>query len=405
MASVTITGVNENNFLNIYNNNVVNIYFENIVPEVLKYLEITITRGVLSATFQVTYFPDVAGEYNFKFDLKESFKSLMADSLNNDSKSPEEQVGFDYDLLNEYVVRYDFIYQEPEDDVFYNVSYKAFKSVEQIGETIIKPITNPYLLNQGNITIFKGYPFDFSLYTDTSIALTNENTGAFILYGGVTTGVNRVYLSRGEYLLDDVDERVNFINRVIADSGTFITNPCYTPHLSPILRTGYNDLRINLASNTPLNLKVRLIDACKGVYLKWFNEDGSWSYWLFNNIHKDKISSRVIDVYNTDFESIEQTYFPSLITGKEAKNTLDLTYNALDDHEYNQVKSIITSPRVELFIGNINDDYSLSVANGGADYTKAWTSVRVLNGTITKSNKIGFNDIKISIDKKKYTQS
>ena len=408
MATFSITGVDANNFLNIYNNNVVNIDYDGSPEtETANYLRVTVTRGVESAEFQVTQFTTSPEAQLFTFNLKEVFKSLVSDAKNRDLKTPISQVVTDGGLLQEYSVQYGLIHNEPELNNYYNYTYKAFKSVEQIGETIVKPITDPYILSNYNITMFKGYPFDFSLYTDAgSMNIVNLTNGNSIHYPSVGVGVNRVFLSRGEYLLDEIDEYQNFVNRVANAGGTLITNPCYSPSSSlPILNIGYNNIQIESGSFTSQVLKVRLIDACEGVYLKWFNEKGAWSYWLFNNIHKDKISSRVIDVYNTDFDSIEQTYFPSLITGKEAENTLDLIYNALDDNEYNQVKSVITSPRVELFIGNKDDDYSLSVANGGADYAKAWMGVRVLNGTITKSNKIGFNDIKISIDKKKYTQS
>ncbi|PCH95887.1 MAG: hypothetical protein COB83_07215 [Gammaproteobacteria bacterium] len=405
MATLLITGVDENTFLNVYNNNVAEVVFENIIPEVLNYMRVTIVNGSQTVILQVTYFPDVAGEYELKFNLKDPFKSLMTDIKNNDSGVPNQQVFFDDDLLQTYDVEYGFIYPEPEDNLYYDFEYKAFKSVEQIGKTISKPITDPYILNKSDLTFFKGYPFDFSIYSNSSIALRNLNNGNYILYGGVTTGVNRVYLSRGLYLLDALDIATDFKARIISIGGTLYDNPCYIFDSEPILRTGYNNLKVELGSFDPKTLNIKLIDACEGIYLKWLNEEGSWSYWLFNSIHTDDIKSKVLDIYSTDFESITETYFPSLITGKDAKNILNLSYNGLDNNEYEQLKSIVTAPRVELFIGEKDDDYSRIVANGGDDYTKAWMSVRVLDGTITKSTKIGIHDIKISIDKNQYTQS
>lgn len=405
MPSLVISGVNENNFLNIYNNNVANFQFDNTDNLALaNYLQITVAAsGFPSAVFRVTQFTTDISDQEFTFNLKQAFKSLSGGFL--DSKEPYEKITKDSTLLRTYTVDYFFVTTEPEDNYTEQVVYNAFKSVEQIGETIEKPITDPYLLTNNNITVFKGYPFDFSIYSNSSIGLTNLNTGVFVFDGGVSTGVNRVFLSRGRLLLDELDQETEFVNRVLGDGGTLVDNSCVIYDLEPILRTGYNDLQINLGAFTPKQLKVKLIDPCSGVYLKWFNEKGSWSYWLFNSIYKDRINSKVIDVYNTDFSSVEETYHASLITGKEAKNTIDLQYKGLDDYEFEQVKDILTSPRVELFIGNINDNYALTVANGGADYSKAWMSVRVLDGSLTKNTKIGLHNIAISIDKNKYTQS
>lgn len=400
MGTISVSGIDENTFLNVYNNNVSNIVVVPGMSEVLDYVKITMP--LYSTSFIVT--PSSGGNLT-TFNFREVFKVLMTNNINADLGDPIEQVDLNNDLLALFTVEYEANFKGFNIPVSVSVDYKAFHSVEQIGETIEKDITKPHLLNQTNLTLFKGYPFDFSLYSNSSIALRNTTIGAYVLYGGVATGVNRVYLSRGEYLLDQVDEYPTFINRVILDGGTIVSNPCYTPSLSPIISNGYNDLSIELGSNPSIDLKIKLVDACEGVYLKWFNEYGVWDYWLFNNIHKDNIDSKVIDIYNTDFVGIETTYFPSLITGKEAINTLDLTYNGLDNYEYKQVKSILTSPRVELFIGDKEDDFSIPVVNGGDDYNKSWMGVRVLNGKITKSNKIGFNDISISIDKKKYTQS
>lgn len=400
MGTISVSGIDENTFLNVYNNNVSNIVVVPGMSEVLDYVKITLP--LYSTSFIVT--PSSGGNLT-TFNFREVFKVLMTNNINADLGEPIEEVDLNNDLLALFTVEYEANFKGFNIPVSVSVDYKAFHSVEQIGETVVKDITKPHLLNQTNLTFFKGYPFDFSLYSNSSIQLNNLNTDAFVLYGAVPDGVNRVYLSRGKYLLDQVDEFPDFIARVLADGGTVVSNPCYSPDLVPLLRDGYNDLRVILNINPSIYLKINLIDACEGVYLKWFNEDGVWDYWLFNNIHKDNIDSKVIDIYNTDFESIETTYFPSLITGKEAINTLDLTYNGLNDYEYKQVKSILTSPRVELFIGNKDDDFSIAVAGGGDDYTKAWMGVRVLNGKITKSNKLGFNDISISIDKKKYTQS
>lgn len=405
MPSLVISGVNENNFLNIYNNNVANFQFDNTPVLVLaNYLQITVaSAGFTSAVFRVTQFTTNPLEQEFTFNLKQAFKSLSGGF--SDSRKPYEKIVLDSTLLKTYTVDYFFVTTEPEDNYTEQVVYSAFKSVEQIGETIEKPITDPYLLTNDNITVFKGYPFDFSIYSNSSIALTNLNTGVFVFDGAVSTGVNRVFLSRGKLLLDELDQETEFVNRVLGDGGTLVDNSCVIYDLEPILRTGYNDLQINLGAFTPKQLKVKLIDACSGVYLKWFNEKGSWSYWLFNSIYKDRINSKVIDVYNTDFSSVEETYHASLITGKESKNTLDLQYKGLDDYEFEQVKDILTSPRVELFIGDINDNYALTVANGGEDYSKAWMGVRVLDSSLTKNTKIGLHNIAISIDKNKYTQS
>jgi hypothetical protein len=120
-----------------------------------------------------------------------------------------------------------------------------------------------------------------------------------------------------------------------------------------MVEVGRNDMRFGGASGVNWNLTV--YDKCDGTYLKWINEYGTWSYWLFNAVHREQMRGRTVSVFSADFESIGNTTEISLTKGKQAERTRTIYAERVTEAEMAQLKSLFTSPRVELYNGNYGD--------------------------------------------------
>jgi hypothetical protein len=86
-----------------------------------------------------------------------------------------------------------------------------------------------------------------------------------------------------------------------------------------------------------------------GIYLKWFNANGGYSYWLFDKFYSDTTSTKTIDEIVGKYDNLKNVNSFSTITGKEANATykIQTRFNVLYK-EY--ITSILTSPSVEMYV-------------------------------------------------------
>jgi hypothetical protein len=54
-----------------------------------------------------------------------------------------------------------------------------------------------------------------------------------------------------------------------------------------------------------------------GIYLKWFNANGGYSYWLFDKFYSDTTSTKTIDEIVGKYDNLKNVNSFSTITGKE----------------------------------------------------------------------------------------
>ena len=73
------------------------------------------------------------------------------------------------------------------------------------------------------------------------------------------------------------------------------------------LVNGLNELKITSGTDV-VYVNVTKIDSKEGQYVKWLNENGGWSYWLFNCIHKRDNKTKDLDDINNDFDNVWQGY-------------------------------------------------------------------------------------------------
>ena len=358
MAIVYTSKPNVNRLINAFNNNV--FEFADDGAKTAKKCTVLINN-----TFSLTRTPI---NNNFHFNLKEMC-SLIAREDNWQDNTPNVLgLSLDDDIIKDLIIK--FTIQFTDYTIVNNqTTYSILRSVSQINNVIdIEKTTNSNdFVSLNNLTFFKGYPFDFTYYSNVEYngVLLNPAPGFYKIYNFVV-GSNRFFLSDN-------------IGNLLKDDGN-----------DNILQVGLNILYISLFNVKRINIK--LVDSCSGVYLKYINEFGSWSYWLFNSIYTSTINARIKDEFNVDFKDITETSATTLITGKDGEETLNLTSKNLDTNEIAQLQSILTSPRVELY-------------NGTVDSVPLWQTVIVRGGSFTWTNtKRDLANISIQIIKNKYTQ-
>jgi hypothetical protein len=247
-------------------------------------------------------------------------------------------------------------------------NYKLGRTIEANEKVCLSPLkigtaTRYY------IKYWDGYPFDIGLTldrnttTDTITILNNTNA----IETPVINVTNNVY------------------RLVISDGDTTQSLEDYLP-----LDVGYNELLVNTVSN----LDTIFLDFYKesagcGVYIKWLNEYGGYSYWLFNEFYKVDKLTKSLGSINNDFYNLNDTLSQSKQLGKDSANTWTILSDSLNDNEINIAQGILTSPKVYLFTGvrfaqnNFND----------------WLEVNVKTSSATiKQPRKDRNDIKLSIE-------
>jgi hypothetical protein len=363
MAIIYTSKPNVNRLINVFNNNVFE-FADNGAKTAKKCMVL------INNTFSLTRTPI---NNNFHFNLKEIASLISKQDNWQDKTANVLGVSLDEEIITSLIIKFTIEFTD-DTTVLNETTYTVLRSVSQINNVIdIEKTTNSNnFVSLNNLTFFKGYPFDFTYYSNTVRlgTLSNVSTDFSKDYNFVV-GSNRIFLSNniGDLLQDDESDN--------------------------ILKIGLNllnvALRIPLAPAKTINLK--LVDSCTGgIYLKYINEFGSWSYWLFNSIYTSTINARIKDEFNVDFKDITATSESTLITGKDATETLNLTSKNLDTNEVAQLESILTSPRVELY-------------NGTVDSVALWQTVIVNGGSFTWTNtKRDLANISIQVLKNKYTQ-
>lgn len=380
MAITFSKSISTSILLNAYNNNVVE-FTSSAIP-----VGETITKATIlisGSTFTITPISDV---------LEFNFREVVNAILNNDFEDaivPDTYLEADATLIGSYTVTYTVTFSDLTTENIAE-SYTFIKSVEQIANITSKSNATQSFLNQSSQTFFYGYPFDLQRYSRTvnsNLTVTNLETLGVDAFTLAATNLDRFYFLKNGYA---------FEQRALALGATYVENPCNLNGLNyGLLKIGYNTITMfdNTTTDT-FNIKLEDVD-CGGTYLKWVNEEGGYSYWLFHPVHKTNIKTKTAGKFNTDFDNLATTFTTSLISGKTATNTRSLIADQIDANELNQIKSIIASPRVEMYNGTYMSDPS----------TGDWQTVDVFDGNfLTESTKRGIGSFKIKIKINKFTQ-
>ncbi|MGV3459904.1 MAG: hypothetical protein ACO1N9_05545 [Flavobacterium sp.] len=175
---------------------------------------------------------------------------------------------------------------------------------------------------------WQGYPFDITVYCPSS-SLTFKNTANLLAQAFNTEEkVTRIALSDGR-----TDETLE--------------------NLLP-LATGQNTIRLmpgNTETETDKFLMLDKVPFTKGVYLKWLNKYGGYSYWLFEDTYTIDRSTKQLGELDRDDANVEAMQARAIPIGKTSQDSLKTITEMLEPHERDVVEGLLDSPKIYLFTG------------------------------------------------------
>lgn len=201
---------------------------------------------------------------------------------------------------------------------------------------ILAPVQN----RSNNICYLKyweGYPFEFSFHSEIETAINLKNTTNGLDYDVTPISkVNSLFLSDGriDVTLEDFLPLVNGINKLEFSAEALPAN---------------------------VNLIIDKADSECGVYIKFLNSLGRWTYWLFSHKHYRNRNSKSLTEMDNDYYNLEDTISPTIQSGKSSGETIKCAYERLNEMQKILLDEISDSPKVLMFTGerfskaNIND--------------------------------------------------
>ena len=368
MAITFSTSLSQTRVLNSHNNNEV-VFTSNSA-----FTEVVATIEVGGSTFQI--YP-ISNEFYFNF--RDVFRSLFTDGF-QDTANPtiggtiatatvngtaavwrEVEVDYTITLSNnttetttqtyivlQSVASYDSI--SYDEDVF-----SADFNVMSL------PVRNG--LYSYDFVYFKGLPFDISFFSETAqnVTFTNANNSDTVVVA-MYEGVTRLFICDG---ITD-----------ISDEGFLILETDETNIIS-----GDDE------NNVALNLEV-VTSSCSGVYLKWKNNFGGWSYWLFDQTYSRTNELRSLGEILRDFGSLStSTFFDEI--GKDKERVIDCQTDFIKPQYRRLIASVFESPKVYMYMGDVFD----------RPFGRMWFPVRVRNNSVLeKPSKNQYDPIRLVVE-------
>lgn len=358
-----------------YNNNVI-IFTSDDQTKIPLFCDISINN----TSFSTTIYPNPDNEFYYNF--KEVFPSVV----NDNSFQDFTDIRFDPSDITTYVYSEDAnTYRELnitfsvtyEDSTVENLNRQVnilravldlenFKIYQIPNQLIDNTVLTTYAENGfvgfprvGYAKYFEGYPFDFSFLSSESVTIKN------------LTNLDSVTL-----------ENLTKVTRLGISDGRTDT----TIDLFFLITDGENIL---LLETPEFQYQLKLIKENKcneGIYIKWLNNLGGWSYWLFNSNHRRDLNASSLGVINNDFDNLQDTTSPYLSLGKESNNVIRCLTDNITSEENDLLKTVFESPKVYLFTG------TPFAKNTYQD----WMEVEVSNrNIITKQYKNVLNDFEV----------
>jgi len=223
---------------------------------------------------------------------------------------------------------------------------------------------------------WQGYPFDISIF---------NSVGSLIIFNGLevfneTNGLARSF-----------SPARNVTRLVFSDGRSDETLETVLP-----LAEGTNRLR--LAYNTKqTRAVVEKIPYRNGVYLKWLNALGGYSYWLFEDTYAIDRSTKYNGEIGSDNANVENSIGRTLQIGKTSQDSIKIVAELLTEDERRIVDGILDSPKIYLFTGK---PFSQNSYRNWAEVTLKTGSARLKNFKQPLTN-FSF-DIELPV---RYTQS
>ena len=306
------------------------------------YADITIAGGAYTNPFRI--YPDTTGEFlfNFKDIIKAQFNADgFKDSFSDNGAANGKSIAQGYDTLDYSIIAYEVnaagtivdseVYPFPSG----TETLEFYKSAKQVGESVFANEAEVLAHSENGIdfylTYFEGYPFTIDLKRLTATdSLVVKNLGTDVTAVPLiasTTDVFRLYIDNG---------------------GDNWTTNGFLPLVDVVNRL---ELKVNTVFKTNIYLKkVTGLENCdKGIFVKWFNNHGGYSYWLFDEFYTTKIKSKEkFQIASNDFGNVGALVNPILSGGYEAEERI-IAKSQVDRNESKIVKDMLTSPSVQIW--------------------------------------------------------
>ena len=245
------------------------------------------------------------------------------------------------------------------DDVTHTLTWLA--AAAQLGNYTPLSKSNAYVLtpfakasaNAWYLKYWQGYPFDASVYTPIKPFTVYNETNLLTQQFNPLGVVFRWVLSNG-----DDDETLEDI-LPLAD--------------------GHNKLRLmagTATSDKDVFLTIHKVPYKCGVYLKWLNAMGGYSYWLFEDTYSIDRTTKQLGELNRDNDNLEDSFTRTVQVGKESQDTLKIVAELLTDSERRIAEGILDSPKIYLFTGQ---PYARSDYRDWVEVVLKTTSARIKN--------------------------
>lgn len=312
-------------------------------------------------------YPD--GEGNYLFNLKEPVKAIFnADGFEDANFFTDSYWKSVTDIYLQQGIQIK-VYNDTTNDSL-SKSYEFVKAVKQVGEDAFdndfRLLTYTPNGFDHELTYFEGFPFHFEIQrvvysADKYFRVKSLNTGAESQKMFVTsTGAFRINVDRGggvNWVTDSVVPLINGLNRLeVYENNVFKVN-------------------LNLVKKKP----------CSGIYLKWFNRNGGYSHYLFDEFYVQNIKGRDAGIVsNTEFQNISEITGAIKSTGKDATRSY-VVKAKYKQNEYEVLRDIFISPFVQI--------YTSTTPNVQGRFVDV-----IVNGSFSHNNKKAMNEIVITID-------
>lgn len=368
MAIVFIKNLPEDKLLLAYVNNIIEFNSDSVSPT------LSIVKGNISFYgISIDLYPLPTGKFYFNF--KEWITTIINSDNFKDDLQPDLDSSFVYDWTSKVYLQTDITLTVTFNDSSTETATKSLKwisgyvQLEEFKKQYpINPsiddvvLLHPFVENSNRDSYFKywsGYPFDITAYTGDATTLTIANQNNLLEYDFDAIGrVNRIVFSDGrlDVTIDDVISLVRGIN---------------------VLQLG------------DCNATIERIDDydCDGVYIKWINRFGGWSYWLFPRANRNR-KVKDLGTLENDFENQIDTVSPTVQIGSTSQDNILVTSDIISELEQTILEDLIDSPKVYLFTGepyaknNYNDWLEVSVKSTDFRIRNAKHRQNVLNFSI-----------------------
>ena len=301
---------------------------------------------------------NTAGE--FTFNMQEVIKALLGkfdDTLNYDTAS---YLVYDDNLLLKLSITLAVVLNTETQTS--SITAYATRAVHQIGdkngETMIAfdptvfttsvystQILAPYAVDyrrtstferQQFFKFFKGYPFCLTILdklTTTKIVMELQTKDG----SGSLSTVNRTVIAAASD---------KYLKRLVLSDGAGMLTPLTTGEYRLVLSTEAP----SSVANSLYQLQLEVVDEC-GIYLKWLNSEGAWSYFLFSKFYKVPMQTKSIGRVNDYLDTMIGAVGNQSNIGQASTQAVKVSEAFMSAELFDQVREIGSSPIIYLFTG------------------------------------------------------